>query len=250
MGFLQGEFGSRSRDSITDMEARWPIVATANITGSFLSFVVFRYLLSHWANRLANADPRFKALTLVLKHDGIKLLVMIRLCPLPYSFSNGAMSTFQSVSPSAFALATALATPKLLIHVFIGSRLRELARSKTHKMDTGTKIVNYMSIVFGVALGIFTGYWVYTKTQARARQLEIEEQADLETDMPRSAYRPDTTLSLSLQHPDDFIDEDEDEDNLAWGDLSPRLGDDEMDFLDNEDVRPYADEPLPGIKKA
>lgn len=156
------------------------------------------------------------------------------------------MSTFQSVSPSAFALATAIATPKLLIHVFIGSRLREIARSETHKMDTGTKIVNYMSIIFGVSLGIFTGWWVYTKTQARARQLEMEEQADLESEIPRSARRPGTA---SIQHPDDFLDENE-EDNLEWGGSSPRFGNDEIDFLDDEDVTPYIDEPLPGIKKA
>lgn len=171
---------------------------------------------------------------------------MIRLCPLPYSFSNGAMSTFQSVSPAAFALATAIATPKLLIHVFIGSRLRELAGSDSYRMSTGTKIINYASIIAGMALGLFTGWLVYTKTQARARQLEAEEQDRLEDGRPLSAYRNE---SPGLQHPDDFMDEDE-ENNFEWDEPSPGPRNDDINFLDHEDEGPYVDNPLRGSRKA
>lgn len=101
-------------------------------------------------------------MSLVLKHDGLKLLVMIRLCPLPYSISNGAISTFPTVQPLMFAAATAAATPKLLIAIFIGSRLAVIAKSG-EKMDTGTKIINWAGIIFGVLLGAFTGWFIYTK---------------------------------------------------------------------------------------
>ena len=100
----------------------WPIVASATIVGSTCSFIVSRTLLSDFVNRLVANDKRYEALSLVLKHDGLKLLVMIRLCPLPYSISNGAISTFPTVQPLMFAAATAAATPKLLIAIFIGCR--------------------------------------------------------------------------------------------------------------------------------
>ena len=225
----------------------WPIIATANVIGSFCSFFLYRNLLRKWALRLVNSDPRFAALSLVLKHDGLKLLVMIRLCPLPYSFSNGAMSTFQTVTPLNFALATAIASPKLLIHVFIGSRLAALAKSG-EKMDTGTKVINWASIIFGGALGIATGYWVYKRTQARARQLEADEQAKLGTEGRRSGVRQGTQ---GLEHPDAFIDDLETDDE--WGSRSPRRGgEDDIDFLgeddDVDDAEPYADEPSPNAK--
>ena len=105
-------------------------------------------------------DTRFEALALVLKHDGLKLLCMIRLCPLPYSLSNGAMSTFPTVQPLQFALATAITCPKLLIHVFIGSRLAVIAGEK---MDAKTKAINYTSIAIGAVLGILTGYIIYQR---------------------------------------------------------------------------------------
>ena len=140
----------------------WPIVASATIVGSTCSFIVSRTLLSNFVNRLVSHDRRFEALSLVLKHDGLKLLVMIRLCPLPYSISNGAISTFPTVQPLMFALATAAATPKLLIAIFIGSRLAVIAKSG-EKMDTATKVINWASIIFGVALGALTGWLIYKR---------------------------------------------------------------------------------------
>lgn len=156
----------------------WFIASTANVAGSLASFIACRTVLSGYVHRLVGEDKRFTALALVLKHDGLKILVMIRLCPLPYSISNGAMSTFPTVSPFTFALATALATPKLFIHIFIGSRLAAIVESGG-KMDIVTKMVNYASIIFGSLMGIGLGYYIYQRTSARALQLKLEEEAGL-----------------------------------------------------------------------
>jgi uncharacterized membrane protein YdjX (TVP38/TMEM64 family) len=152
----------------------WFIVASATVVGSLASFVASRTVLSNYVHRLVGKDKRFEALALTLKHDGLKILCMIRICPLPYSLSNAAMSTFPTVHPPSFALATAIASPKLLIHVFIGSRLAQIAENGG-KMDTGTKAINYASIIIGSIIGAVVGWWIYRKTIARARELEEEE---------------------------------------------------------------------------
>lgn len=72
------------------------------------------------------------------------------------------MSTFPTVHPLMFALATAIASPRLLIHVFIGSRLAAIAKSG-EKMDAGTKAINYGSIVAGAVLGTATGWFIYQR---------------------------------------------------------------------------------------
>ena len=192
--------------------------------GSTCSFVVSRTLLSNFVNRLVANDKRYEALSLVLKHDGLKLLVMIRLCPLPYSISNGAISTFPTVQPLMFAAATAAATPKLLIAIFIGSRLAVIAKSG-EKMDTTTKAINWASIIFGVILGVLTGWIIYKRsilksrlrllsdarrTLARSRQVETEE---------RSKFQQPATTSG-----DDFSDNLEDQ-------PATLVRDDQIDFL-------------------
>ncbi|KAH6671438.1 hypothetical protein B0J14DRAFT_596054 [Halenospora varia] len=152
----------------------WYIVASATVLGSLGSFIASRTILSGYVHRLVGGDKRFEALALTLKHDGIKILCMIRLCPLPYSLSNAAMSTFHTVHPMSFAAATAIASPKLLIHVFIGSRLAAIAETGD-KMDRSTKAINYISIALGAILGAAVGYIIYNRTMTRAKELEIEE---------------------------------------------------------------------------
>lgn len=103
-------------------------------------------------------DTRFAALSLTLKHDGLKLLCMIRLCPLPYSLCNGAISTFPTVRPHTYALATAIITPKLLVATFIGNRLRVL---NGDEMSAGAKAVNLISILVSITVSIFTAWYIY-----------------------------------------------------------------------------------------
>lgn len=202
----------------------WFIVATASVVGSTLSFIVSRGVLRDFVSRLTEKNKRFAALSLVLKHDGLKLLVMIRYCPLPYSLSNGAISTIPTVTWQNFAIATAFATPKLLLGVFVGSRLGDLAENGD-KMDTKTKIVSYISIIIGIAAGIATGYLVYVRTKARAKQLEAEE--------AEAALRGPRTSSAGT----DFID---DPNEQAAVDMLRREGD-EISLH-----RTYSDDPESG----
>lgn len=216
----------------------WLIIASATIVGSTASFIVSRTVLRKYVSRLAERNKRFAALSLVLKHDGIKLLVMIRLCPLPYSFSNGAISTIPTVTWQNYMLATAIITPKLLLHIFVGRQIGLLAE-EGNKMDAKTKMISYLSIAIGMAAGIATGYFIYVKTKARADQLEAEEAA--------AAGGEDGRRRMSDAGPD-YMDEPEvgdgpirrDADDVS---LHTTYADDERgraysdDYTDDEDAR-------------
>lgn len=218
----------------------WFILATATVAGSFCSFLASRTVLKKYVDRLLAGDTRFAALTLTLKQDGLKLLCLIRLCPLPYSLSNGAMSTFPSVHPAMYAAATALVTPKLFIPVFIGSRLAAIGRSH-EKMSGGTRAINYVSIIGGALVGIFTGWYIYRKTMARARELESEERSAVRDSYNRSGAQPPEfsddpesqaaaeTVGRDLEG--DFVDEDA----LPRDEYRDEFTDDDDDVFDQGD---------------
>lgn len=136
-----------------------------------------RSLLKNLVHRLVANDKRFTALALTLKYDGLKLLIMIRLCPLPYSLCNGAIATFPTVSALSYALATAIVSPKLMLHIFIGAQLAQIAEGD--KMDAKSKALSYVSIAIGGIAGAVTGWFMYKKTKERAAQLEAEERAGI-----------------------------------------------------------------------
>ncbi|KAK9770606.1 hypothetical protein SCAR479_12682 [Seiridium cardinale] len=154
----------------------WPIVASATVVGSTVAFLTSRTVFSKYVQALVGTDKRFVALGHVLRHDGILVLAAIRFCPLPYSLSNGFLATIPNINPLSFAAATALATPKLLVHVFIGSRLAQLAEDDD--MSTGDKVINYMSMLVGALVGMGIGLLIYKRTMARAAELAREEAAE------------------------------------------------------------------------
>lgn len=154
----------------------WPIVAGATVFGSTAAFLTSRTVFSGYVHATVGADKRFVALGQVLRKDGLLVLAAIRFCPLPFSLSNGFLATIPSITPLRFALATALSTPKLLVHVFIGSRLALLAESGD-KMSVGDKVINYLSMLVGSVVGMALGLFIYRRTMARAKELAREEAA-------------------------------------------------------------------------
>lgn len=160
----------------SDIHFSWALVASATVLGSTVAFLLSRHFYSSFVNRLVAHDRRFAALALTLKHDGLKLLIMIRMCPLPYSLSNGALATVPTVSWQSFMAATAIATPRLLIPVFIGSRLAKIA-DNVEDMEGGAKFVNWMGILISFGFGITTAWFIYRQTKIRAEQLEAQERS-------------------------------------------------------------------------
>ncbi|KAL9082707.1 MAG: hypothetical protein Q9165_008806 [Trypethelium subeluteriae] len=192
-GFVYGLYGY-----VPLLNMEYPpmhLLTEVSDVGSTASFVVSRTVLSGFVQRMTQNDKRFAALSLVLKHDGLKLLCMIRLCPLPYSLSNGAISTIPSVNVRDFALATAAVTPKLLIHVFVGSQLGSLAEHGD-KMSAGAKAASYTGMAIGGIAGVVTGWWMYRKVGARAQELEAEEAQHVRTGSHSSSVGPAFTDAL------------------------------------------------------
>lgn len=154
----------------------WPLLACGTLFGSTCSFLTFRYLLSGFATRLAQSNKKFAALAKTLENDSFVLLAMIRLCPLPYSLSNGALASIPTVSAKSFFLTTLATSPKLFIHVFVGDRLVKLG----HEKDTATKIVDLISIALAGGFSVATAYTIYVRTIERAEGLDSASYENLE----------------------------------------------------------------------
>lgn len=192
----------------------WPIVAVACTLGSLCAFLASRTVLSRYVDTMVGSDHRFVALGQVLRRDGILYLTAIRFCPLPYSLSNGFLATIPSITPLAFTISTALSTPKLLIHVFIGSRLAILVE-QGDKMSAGDKAINYVGMATGGAVGLAVGLAIYRRTMARAAELAREEQGRDADDAEQGQGGYDDT-DTTLLDPEDATAIMSDDDVSLW----------------------------------
>ncbi|KAJ4422151.1 Tlg2-vesicle protein [Gnomoniopsis sp. IMI 355080] len=214
----------------------WPIVATATVAGSTAAFIASRTVLAGYVDRLVGHDKRFVALGQVLRHDGLGVLALVRFCPLPYSLSNGFLATVPSIAPASFALATAFASPKLLVHVFIGSRLALLAE-KGDEMGFGDRLVNYVSMLVGACVGMGVGYFIYQRTMARAAELAREDGGGVGAQplVGDSVYEDDAEdgEGARLMNPDDAAALMVDADDISLWDAA---GDEDWNDADGPEV--------------
>jgi hypothetical protein len=160
------------------------------------------------------------------------------------------MATIPTVTWQSFMFATAMVSPKLLLHVFVGAKLGELAE-KGKEMDSRTKMISYISIIIGIVAGAATGWIIYRQTKKRAAELEEQEREHAHNSSReglRTEYADDPAaleaaealreeeddISLRDAWDDDYgFDEDEGEDVEAEGAVSPYRD----DMSGDEDAR-------------
>ncbi|GAA5984044.1 hypothetical protein JCM11641_005577 [Rhodosporidiobolus odoratus] len=168
----------------------WPgffFSAGSCLAGGAFAFIVIRRLL-HLFSPYISRNPTFEALSKAVRYKGLGLMVMIRLCPFPYPYSNLFFASIETVSLGEFMLATLAITPKLLLHVFIGHRTYLFADPETRKnMDPTSRWLNGFLVIFGSLLGFATSWYLYKQTMRYVAEAEAqggggnsENQSDLE----------------------------------------------------------------------
>ncbi|KAK6203339.1 uncharacterized protein RJT21DRAFT_26347 [Scheffersomyces amazonensis] len=143
----------------------WPLLASASILGSLCSFLINRLIFHDYAVKLVNKQETFRAFSEILREDkSLMLLILIRLCPLPYSLSNCAFAVVPDLPILRFLLSSIITSPKLLIHIFVGYKLKNLGDdTKT----TSAKIVDFISILLTGLATTITTYIIYGKMQQK-----------------------------------------------------------------------------------
>lgn len=155
----------------------WPLLASASILGSLCLFLVFRYLLKAQAEHMIHSNEKFRAFAEILREDSsLFLLVLIRLCPLPYSLSNGALAAIPELPILTYFSASIITSPKLFIHIFVGNKIKELG-DVTKSLST--KIFDIVSIVITGLAASLTTYIIYNKMQQKLRAYHSQPSNEL-----------------------------------------------------------------------
>ncbi|CCH42996.1 Golgi apparatus membrane protein [Wickerhamomyces ciferrii] len=149
----------------------WSIIAFGSITGSVAAFIFYRYILKSRAHALISSNQKLYAFSTILQeNNSFWILTLIRLCPFPYSLTNGALAAIPGVSILNFTLGSVISSPKLVIYLFIGAKLKDLGEAK----DTTTKIIDFASIILTFVFLILTGWILYMKTNKKMEELRVE----------------------------------------------------------------------------
>ncbi|WFD31063.1 Tlg2-vesicle protein [Malassezia sp. CBS 17886] len=160
----RGEQAAAWADQAYAMLRGWGIASLGMFISGCINFFVLRAILHHASAKFSfiqqvKRDARFRALQDAVREQGLKMTIMSR-----YSLD--------SVSLSMYLLSTAAASPRLLVHVFLGAKMYELMnRDVRAKMDTSAKVVNVVSIVASMVLGILCSWSVHRAHASLTRRV-------------------------------------------------------------------------------
>ncbi|BGP36778.1 Tlg2-vesicle protein [Rhodotorula kratochvilovae] len=241
----------------------WPgfaISAASCLAGGAFAFLVVRHFIRYFAP-FVHRDKTFQALSRAVRAKGLPLMVMLRLCPFPYPWSNAFFASIETVTLGQFLLATLAITPKLLLHVFVGHRTYLFADPDSrHAMDPLSKWLNGAFMVLGTVLGAGTSWYLYKLTMRYvAESADVDSAEELEAGLldevdgllasaggsadeggPAAGRRSEAEEAWDERVSSDFGDEEGDRapeqrrDSTAWG-LDLDIAE-EVDARGEEDV--------------
>ena len=105
-------------------------VVTGSTLGAAAGFLVSRYAARGWVAGLVSKSPKLIVIDLAIQREGWKVIALLRMCPLPFGFSNYAYG-LTKVSFWHYLGATAIGIlPAEVVSVCLGAAGREIADVK------------------------------------------------------------------------------------------------------------------------
>ncbi|AAW44224.1 hypothetical protein CNBF2990 [Cryptococcus deneoformans B-3501A] len=191
----------------------WPGFLIAGIASMLGAGIAFLSVRSFFLG-LFKKNDKWEAFGHVMRAKGLPLVIMIRFCPVPWGVSNGLFASIESVKFWHFMVANLMIQPKLLLVVFIGSRLTSLA-SDSAAHDPLRFWLNLISIIVSACISIATGVIIYRLTLQQMRKLD-----------QTGAGLGDGELAAEAL-----------EENALLGDYDSGSGEDEAEFLTSSNHR-------------
>lgn len=109
----------------------------------------------------------YQAMQDAISQGGFKMILLIRICPLPWQLTNLILSLIPTVTWKSYILSALITSFKFNLDIWVGSQLANLSDPdlppETHRIT-----LIYMSL--GVIVLILSGYWIYKLTMIKIKE--------------------------------------------------------------------------------
>ncbi|KAK0566734.1 Tlg2-vesicle protein [Tilletia horrida] len=155
-------FGSRAAGEHYSVWKGWLVAAGGCLLGSAVAFglvrLVMRYISTHRRVKDLKDHRNWRAMEAAIQQKGIPIVILLRL--------------------PAFLVATLCITPKLLLHVFVGSKLYLLLDKEGQSLPLHVRVMNWIYIAVGILIGWITTRYLWKTTQQILSDFEAREELE------------------------------------------------------------------------
>ncbi|GJJ72625.1 hypothetical protein EMPS_04983 [Entomortierella parvispora] len=170
------------------------IVLLGDILGALGSFLFGRYIFYDWVKGMMSKHPKFGALDQVIQDDGWKIVVMLRLTPIPFNLITYFFS-ITSIRLTTLIWATALGVfPGSCLGIWIGSLLKGLSGIDDPELETRHVVILIMNGVF-IVCSILT-LSLFGKRSMRKAMAQLDRHQQIEAAAAASLEQHQRQLQL------------------------------------------------------
>jgi len=118
-----------------------PAVWIGASVGAALAMLMGRFVFKDWVTKKSENYPKVKAIQKAIQQEGLKLIFLLRLCPvIPFNILNYIMGITE-IKFSHFNLGSLGMIPGTLVYVFIGTTISSIADAASGTSQNSTLIL-------------------------------------------------------------------------------------------------------------
>lgn len=156
----------------------------AALSGAIVVFTLSRTLLKEWMVGLLNKSGGLRKVVRAIEKQP-KLLFLVRLAPYPYNLMNTLLASSPTLTLRTYVTCTALALPKLLIHVGLGTSIKSFSayngagegqsEEEAEALRAAENIKKWAGLV---GVGLCVGIMIYLLSVARRAVDELDDEGE------------------------------------------------------------------------
>ncbi|KAI9253147.1 snare associated Golgi protein-domain-containing protein [Sporodiniella umbellata] len=145
-----------------------PAIAGAFIGATTAFFLIRKYDFARFIKLSPSKQEKYMAIQEAIEQGGFKMMILIRLSPIPWPITNMLLSIISTISARQYLLAAALASTKVCLDVWIGSQLADLSNP-----DLPPSAHRIAVITMGCSVLIFVcvAWWLYRLTMLKVKEM-------------------------------------------------------------------------------
>jgi len=170
--FIPGNLYAIASGLLFGLVSGFIYISIAEVTGAIILFLIARYLARNTLERYLSKHPKFFEIDKIVSKKGIKIMILLRLVPLPYTFLCYMLGVSE-VTFRDYVIALVVIFPKLFLMVYYGYVAKNLT-----KLSAGTggdySDLHYISLVVGVVVSIIAIAYIGHIVLLTLRQAEAK----------------------------------------------------------------------------
>ncbi|KAI8366583.1 hypothetical protein BD560DRAFT_400753 [Blakeslea trispora] len=146
-----------------------PAVCGAFIGANIAFGLIRRYNFQRWMRLSRSKQEKFVAIQEAIEQGGFKMLMLIRLSPIPWPITNMMLSLLPTITLDRFVLSTAISSFKVCLEVWVGSQLADLSNPN---LPASTHRITMITMGCSVFILVIVAWWLYRLTMQKVEEIQ------------------------------------------------------------------------------